>query len=98
MILFQENDIHKIIPSPPQICDNFDVKRYVERLREWATFRYKDALNCLVDFCELVCQGYQLAFDGKIEYSYLRDTLCRARAIILTHFIYLQEESTEEDK
>ena len=98
MKLFQENDIHKIIPSPPQINDYHEVKHYIEDLRNWATFRYKDALNCLVDFCELVCRGYQLAFDCKIEYSYLRDTLCRARAIILTHFIYLQEESTEEDK
>jgi len=97
MKLFQKNEINKIIPMPETIFINPETTRYVERLRDFATFRYQDALNCLVDFCELVQQGYQLAFEDKIKYSYLRDTLSRVRAIILTHFIYLQEE-TKEDK
>lgn len=98
MVLFNKNEINKIIPLPATIFINLEVVRYVERLRDYATFKYQDALNVIVDFCELVQQGYQLAFEDKIKYSYLRDTLQRVRAITLTHFIYLQEQDKEEVK
>lgn len=94
MILFNEKDINKIIPSPLNLKNSFRVNDYLRDLRQWATFKYSDCLTCLCDFCDLVSRGYDLAYNGEIEYSYLKDTLMRVKAIILTHFIYLQQ--TEE--